>query len=119
MSDHSYNYPAPLWQNMSVRPEFQATRIGMMVAGMASAAENLHAFRQGKKSQPEAIGDTLRTTLYAGASATVADYVHRQMGSKGLGASLVALSSGAAMMYLLVKNDDRLKDIAKRKKSDG
>lgn len=109
-SPYSYNYPAPLWNNESIRPEFRAGRLGMMVGGIAAAAENLHAYRSGEKSQQQAVGDALRTTLYAGVSATVADYVHRQLGRSDWVGSLAAVTAGTAMMYFLVRNDSRLKE---------
>lgn len=107
---YSYNYPTPLWTNQSIRPEFQAGRLGMMVGGIAAVAENLHAYRSGEKDQQQAVGDALRTTLYAGASATVADYVHRQLGRSDWIGSLAAVTAGSAMMYFLVRNDSRLKE---------
>lgn len=110
MSDYSYHYPAPLWHNTNIRPEFHAGRIGMMVGGMAAFAENLHAFRSGEKSQQQAVSDALRTTVYAGASASVADLVHRQIGRNGWMSTLAAITAGSAMMYFLVRNDSRIKE---------
>ncbi|MCV6605045.1 MAG: hypothetical protein OIF34_07050, partial [Porticoccaceae bacterium] len=69
-----------------------------------------NAYRAGEKSQQQAVGDALRTALYAGASATVADYVHRQLGRSDWVGSLAAVTAGTAMMYFLVRNDSRLKE---------
>lgn len=115
MSSYSYQYPAPLWTGNDVRAEFKPVRLGMMIGGMAAFAENLHAFRSGQKSQPQAIQDALRTTVYAGASVAVADYVYRQMGRSDWLGTLAAVSAGSAMMYFMVRADDRMREKAKER----
>lgn len=107
MTQHHYGYQAPflppvtpLAQNSTV----QAGAMGLMIGGVAAAAKNLHAYKDGDKTRAEAAGDTVRTALIAATAAAMADAVAGNTGRTGVVPTLAALTTGTAVMYLLTKS---------------